>query len=161
MLEENRGELEERFPSFFVPVFRLDYAGRQVSEKDRILAAVRDCALSYGLRAMIRCGEGGIFKALWDLGEECGSGLLADMKKIPVRQETIEICEYYGRNPYTEDSAGMAALAVSDGYGLTRALSGLGISSALAGMLTPEKGKTLKYREHLRYIDKWRPAKAL
>jgi hydrogenase expression/formation protein HypE len=34
------------------------------------------------------------------MAEASGVGLEIDLKKIPVRQETIEICEFFGINPY-------------------------------------------------------------
>ena len=43
--------------------------------------------------------EGGIFTALWDLAREDGVGLTVYLKNIPVRQETIEICEVLDLNP--------------------------------------------------------------
>ena len=37
--------------------------------------------------------EGGIFGALWEIGEASGTGITADLRKIPIKQETVEICE--------------------------------------------------------------------
>lgn len=50
--------------------------------------------------------EGGIFGALWEMAEASGVGLDIDLKKIPIRQETIEICEVYDINPYLLISSG-------------------------------------------------------
>lgn len=36
-------------------------------------------------------------------------------KKIPVRQETIEICEFFGINPYELISSGSMLMAAADG----------------------------------------------
>ena len=49
---------------------------------------------------MRQVGEGGIFAALYRLAKEADTGLVVDLKAMPVRQETIEICEYYKLNPY-------------------------------------------------------------
>ena len=38
-------------------------------------------------------GEGGIFAALWNMAEACNAGFTVDMKKLPILQETIEVCE--------------------------------------------------------------------
>lgn len=48
-----------------------------------------------GVSAMHDITEGGIFGALWEMAEASGVGLEIDLKKIPVRQETIEICEFF------------------------------------------------------------------
>ena len=39
--------------------------------------------------------EGGIFGALWEMAEASGVGLEIDLKKIPIRQETVEVCEFF------------------------------------------------------------------
>ena len=40
---------------------------------------------------MRQVGEGGIFAALYRLAKEADTGLVVDLKAMPVRQETIEI----------------------------------------------------------------------
>ena len=40
--------------------------------------------------AMHDVTEGGIFGALWEMAEASGVGLEIDVKKIPIRQETVE-----------------------------------------------------------------------
>ena len=45
-------------------------------------------------------------------------GLDIDLKKIPIRQETVEVCEALGLNPYILMSSGSMMIAVPDGYGL-------------------------------------------
>ena len=51
-------------------------------------------AIKSGASAMHDVSEGGIFGALWELAESAGVGLEIDLKKIPIRQETIEVCEF-------------------------------------------------------------------
>ena len=155
-LSDQRGELERRFPSFFTPVSRLDYAFDTEQEEivKRVLAKQ---AGFFGVECVLHGGAGGIFKTLWDLGETLQSGLSADLKLIPVRQETIEICEIFGWNPYTFESPGMTVIAAEDGYGLHSALLDAGAGNAVIGTMTDKKARTRRYLEHLRYIDKPRP----
>lgn len=40
-------------------------------------------------------GEGGILKALWEIADRAGLGLSAELRKLPIRQETIEITELF------------------------------------------------------------------
>ena len=49
---------------------------------------------------MTSLSKGGIYKALWDIGEKCGTGLTVELKSIPIKQETVEICEVFDINPY-------------------------------------------------------------
>ena len=55
-------------------------------------------------------GEGGIFAALWNMAEACNAGFTVDMKKLPILQETIEVCEALELNPYEIASGGCAVL---------------------------------------------------
>lgn len=50
-----------------------------------------------------------------------------DLKKIPIRQETVEICEYFDVNPYGLISSGMMLMASADGNALVLALQEAGI----------------------------------
>jgi hydrogenase maturation factor len=66
-----------------------------------------------GASAMHDVTEGGLFGALWELGEASGVGLTVDLRKLTLRQETVEICEFYDLNPYQLISSGVM-LIVTD-----------------------------------------------
>ena len=53
-----------------------------------------------GASARYLMGEGGFLSALWKMAEASGAGLSADLRSVPIRQETIEICEIFDVNPY-------------------------------------------------------------
>ncbi len=59
--------------------------------------------------------EGGIFAGLWEMAEGAGVGLTIDMKKLPLRQETVEVCEYCNVNPYELRSGGSLIIASPEG----------------------------------------------
>ena len=54
---------------------------------------------------MQQIGSGGILAALWDLTEASGTGMKVDMAEFSIRQETVELCEFYRLNPYLLTSA--------------------------------------------------------
>ena len=86
---EHRKELSARYAQPF-----LDKAAKYIDYLSiRSEAAV---AAKSGVAAMHDLSEGGVFGALWELGQCSGVGLEIDLKKIPIRQETIEICEFFG-----------------------------------------------------------------
>ncbi len=151
---EKREELKQRFPSFFAPVPRLGYALRDSRETEREQLAAENAAAAFGYSYLRRVGSEGLLAALWDLGEAAECGLWVELKKIPIRQETIEICEYLGVNPYEADSAGACLIAAPDGFRLHLALQDAGIPNALIGILTPGTAKILTYPGHIRYIDR-------
>ena len=74
--------------------------------------------------------EGGIFGALWEMADGAGIGLDVALKRIPIQQETVEICEFFGVNPYQMLSTGALLIAAADGEGLVQKMALEGIPSA-------------------------------
>ena len=111
-------------------------------------------ATANGVSAMHDASEGGIFAALWELAEAAGVGLTVDMKKLPLRQETVEVCEYCNRNPYELLSGGSLVMAASDGQALVEVLEEAGIPVALVGRLTDSRDRILLNGEEVRYMDR-------
>lgn len=97
-------------------------------------------------------GEDGVFDALWQLGEACGAGLEVDLKKIPIRQETVEICEFFDWNPYMISSDGVLLAVTSSGERLVETLSGEGISADVIGTITSERARVVRNGEERRYL---------
>ena len=97
-----------------------------------------------------------MLRSLWKMGEELELGMEVHIKKIPIRQETIEICEYYDLDPYEEESGGTLLIAASDCGGLACALEKAGIPVSVIGFLHTGKARTIVYPGHVRYLDKAR-----
>ena len=97
--------------------------------------------------------EGGIFGALWEMAEASGVGLEIDLKKIPVRQESIEICEYFGINPYELISSGSMLIAASDGNMLVRNLEKEGIPAAVVGKAMEGNDRILINDGEVRFLE--------
>ena len=107
-----------------------------------------------GAAAMHDVSQGGVFGALWEFLENNGTGMEADLRKIPIRQETIEICEIYGWNPYLLLSGGCLLMAVPDGQKAVDHLQAEGICAKVIGRTTEKKEKVLRNGEEMRYLDK-------
>lgn len=88
--------------------------------------------------------EGGVFEALWNLGELARMGLTVDMADIPVKQEVVEVCELLDRNLYQMRSGCLLYLADN----------GRGCPGKVIGQTTKAKGKTITGAEGVRYLDK-------
>lgn len=106
--------------------------------------------------AMHDISQGGVFGALWELAERGGVGLDADLRKIPIRQETIEICEFFDLNPYQLYGQGGLLVSADQGEALVEYLNGLGIPASVMGRITDGKDRILHNGQELRYLD--RPA---
>ena len=87
--------------------------------------------------------EGGIFGALWEMAEASGVGLEIDLKKIPIRQETVEVCEFFGVNPYLLISSGCMLMAAQDGNHLVRELEKQGSKRRSSEKLPREMTRVL------------------
>lgn len=91
---------------------------------------------SMGVTSMHDVTEGGIFGALWEIGEASKVGLEVNLKKIPIKQETVEICEFYDLNPYKLISSGVMLMITDHANELVDELNKKGISSAVIGKIT-------------------------
>lgn len=144
---EKEQELLERFAAPFV---------EEAKNFDRFLSVVPDAAAAVksGVTAMHDVTEGGIYGALWELAEASGVGLEIDLKKIPVRQETIELCEYYRLNPYQLISSGCMLMTAPDGRRLVRDLEKAGIHATLIGRCVDGKAKRILNGEDTAYLER-------
>lgn len=149
IIEERGKELEKRF----APVF----LGEIERHRHTVFASEAiDAARAHGASAIRQAGVGGIFAALWRLSKEAGTGLDTDLKRMPILQETVEICEYFRLNPYQLTSAGTLLIIADHGETIADALLRKGIRAAVIGRLTDNNDKIIRNGEDRRFID--RPA---
>ncbi len=87
----------------------------------------------YGATEWEEVGEGGIFTALWNLSGAYRLGFEADLHKIPIKQDTIEVCERYDLNPYRLLSSNCAVAAADHGWRLAERLASDGIPACVIG----------------------------
>ena len=142
-----RGQLLERYPAWLVE--EAAGFGRYLSVLPEAEAAVK-----FGVCAMHDASEGGILGALWELAEGAGTGLSVDMRRLPLRQETVEVCECCGVNPYELLSGGCLVMTAWDGQGLAAALEAAGIPATVVGKITGGNDRILKNGEETRYLDR-------
>lgn len=109
-------------------------------------------AAEAGVHAMHDVTEGGIFGALWEIGEASGVGITADLRKIPIKQETVEICEVFGINPYMLISSGSMLIGCLHGNELVEKLAKKGISAAVIGRATESNDRVVINGEETRYL---------
>lgn len=111
-------------------------------------------AVAHGASAMHDITEGGVLGALWELGEGAGVGLDIDLRLIPIRQESVEICEHYGLNPYQLMSSGSMLIGTARGAALVRKLQDAGIPAVLIGQAAEGRDRILRNGEEIRYLDR-------
>ena len=80
--------------------------------------------------SLYEMGRGGVLAALWKMAEVSQIGLKIDLRKIPIRQETIEICERSDKDPYKLFSGGSVLIGCTDGQSLGRVVQSTGNSGS-------------------------------
>ena len=113
-------------------------------------------AVKSGVSAMHDASRGGIFTALWELAEASHVGLSVDLKRIPIKQETIEICNFFDLNPYNLDSAGAMVMTTADGKKLVSDLKKEGIEAVCVGKITDSNDKVVINGDSKRFLEPFR-----
>jgi len=145
--KEKEEDLRKRFPSPFVDKAKAFGEWISVVEDGKIAAAM-------GASAMHDVTEGGIYGALWELAEASGIGLEIDLKAIPIRQETVELCELLGLNPYYLISSGSMLIAIDKGHDLVRELEKAGIHAAVIGKATDSNDRVVLNGEDRSFLER-------
>ncbi len=147
---EREAQLLEKYPPGFV---------EEVKGYGRFLSVAPEAAIAArcGASAMHDVTEGGIFGALWELAESAGVGLSVELKKIPVRQEAIELCEFFGLNPYGFISGGALLIAIDRGHDLVDALAKEGIDASVIGKVTEGNDRVVINGDEKRFLEPPRP----
>ena len=96
----------------------------------------------------------GVLAGLWQLTGELCCGMDVDLKAIPVRQESIEICEYMDLDPYSLSSAGACLIAAANGDRTGAALTKAGIPFAVIGHLADGNDCILHFADRIRYLNR-------
>ena len=109
-----------------------------------------------GASAIHPIGEGGILAALWDMAEGAGIGLSVEMKKMTIRQETIEVCEVFHLNPYQLTSTGAALVVTPKGEELKEKLIREGVPAEIIGHTMKGNDRIIWSAGEKRFLD--RPA---
>lgn len=147
LAKRNKESLLSRYPAYLV---------NEAAGFDRYLNMIPEAATAVksGVCAMHDASEGGIFGALWELAEKAGVGLTIEMKKIPLRQETVEVCEFCNVNPYELLSGGCMVMTAWDGQGLVMALQAEGIPAVIVGKITDSNDRLILNEDEVRYMDR-------
>ncbi len=146
ILAKSHPELLDKFPSGLIQC---------AVEFDQLFSALREAkiAAQTGVQVMHDVTEGGIFGALWEMAECSGVGLEVDLKKIPIRQETVEICNFFDINPYCLMSSGSMLIITDSGYDMVKTLAKEGIHSAVIGQVTAGNDRIILNDGERRFLE--------
>lgn len=147
VMHEKEEELQNRFVHTFL---------NQIKQMESELFSEKaiEIARQHGASAMHQITEGGILAALWEMAEASNVGLEVELKKMSIRQETVEVCEFCHLNPYQLTSAGSVLIFTEQGEELVQKYEDAGIQASLLGKTTVDTARVILGGEEKRFLDK-------
>ncbi|MCM1498207.1 MAG: AIR synthase-related protein, partial [Clostridium sp.] len=146
-----REELLSRYPESYIAA-AADYLQHtslmpelQILEEN---GELREC-----IYAAHDVSNGGIFGALWQLLSACGCGAEIPIEAIPVKQEIIEISEYFDLNPYLMNGQGSLLLVVRNGELFIEKMNGAGIEAVILGKTMDSAERKILLGDEERFLN--------
>ena len=143
---EYAGRLEERYAPSYIEVAKHLF-------DDGSMTVVADILQEEEVISVHDVREGGIFAALWEMAAAANVGLSIDLKNIPIKQHTIEVCEYFNLNPYMLRSGGTLLLACTNGARIVEQLKNAGVEAAVIGQTTSGNDRLIRYDDEARFLE--------
>lgn len=146
-------EKEEELSKRFVPTFL-----NQIKSLEPEIFSERAIfmAREHGASAMQQITSGGILASLWEMAESSNVGMEVDLKKMTIKQETVEVCEFCHLNPYQLTSTGSVLIFTERGEELVSKYAEEGICATVLGRTTVDNARVILGGEEKRFLD--RPA---
>lgn len=140
--------VRERFSTQYAEqIFTLDQGLLSQKEAEEI-------GRETGVSDMEPVEEGGVMNCLWRLLEAYGLGCSIELRAIPLRQETVEVCELFDLNPYRLHSGGCFLMAADSGFGAARELKRRGFEAAVIGTVKTGPARRLLNGEIETFLDR-------
>ena len=159
LMEQNAALLAEHFPERFLERVRgmKGPAGPEDPEKAEPEAGAEDASLPAEQKTAapaVPIGEGGLWAALWKLGEAAGTGLTVEASAIPIRQEVVEICEFLGQDPYSLPSFGAVFLREPQAVLEAREAENGQPGFTVIGQTTRAAARIVRVGDRVRYLNR-------
>lgn len=139
--------LSQRFSRYYMSLFE-DYTQWMSIEHEAVIAS------QWGRVIMHDNSDGGVFASLWDMAEGSGLGFEVDLRKIPVRQEIIELAYFFDKNIYRMKSSGSLMIVCDEGDRLCEVLKDNGVPASLIGKFTSDNDKIIHNEDEIRYLER-------
>lgn len=110
-------------------------------------------AKELGVSSMHDITEGGVFGALWEVAAASNVGIEVDLAKIPIRQETVEVCEFFDLNPYMLMSSGSLLIVTDHANHLVEVFNRHNIAATVIGRITEGKERIVINEDEKRYLE--------
>lgn len=146
LAKEREQMLLEKFPRYLID---------EAKAYEQMLSVIPEAAIAVksNVSAMHDITEGGVFGALWEMAESAGVGLTIDLKKLPIKQATVEICNFFDINPYEMMSSGSMLIAADNGHDLVRELEKANIHGVVVGKVTDGNDRIVVNGDETRFLE--------
>jgi len=95
-----------------------------------------------------------LWSALWNLCESWKMGVEVEFSKIPIRQETIEVCQFASLNPYQISSKGSFLIFTSKPEEMMEELEKKEIPANIIGEITNKRERLIKRGDYIRHLPR-------
>lgn len=135
--------------------FSVSFLSMSIDTLNKCMISREDpCWRDSRISALYFTEEGGILSALWKMAEASGVGMDVNLRRIPICQETIEVCERLDVDPYKMEAGGSVLLGTSQGDALVRELQAKGIHAVVIGHVDSGNDRLLHSGEITRYLER-------
>jgi len=144
-------ELTTRYPKSYIEVAAsyMKYTSLmpELSALEAVVTEQPECIF-----AAHDVSNGGVFGALWQMLSACNCGAEFPVEAFPIKQEIIEVSEYYDINPYMMNGQGSLLLVTDDGEYLVDKFRQAGVSANIIGRLTDSKDRKILMEDEERFL---------
>ena len=146
-------DLKDRFPPYFLEELEREDSFSVEKWLNEVLVSEDNQITAFEYAA-----EGGILAALWNISGIFCAGIDVDLRAIPMRQVTIEVCEALELNPYRLLCGNCVILSADRGGQLVRRLRQAQIPAAVIGAVIPKDARRIRHdEESAGYLERPQP----
>lgn len=146
LLADKREELSTRYPAGY-----LEEAAKP--GKNLSLHYAYSVLCKENITYIHDISTGGVFSALWELGEGACCGIEVPLRGIPIRQETVEVCEFFDINPYMAMGGGSALIVTPEPETVLNNLKKNDIFAIRIGQTTERNDRIITNADYARYLE--------
>ncbi len=151
LAKEKKEELLTRYNETYI-----DKAAAYMEDTSLIseLSALKDMINDKGptVYAMHDVSFGGVFGALWQILESCNMGTVIQVKRFPIKQEIVEVCEFFNINPYMMNGQGSLLIITDDGESFVKIMHEHGVNAVVLGQTIKDKKRVVTIGDEERFL---------
>lgn len=146
LASDHREEIHSRYSYELI-----DDCARIVESSD--MRKVAEKLYKCGITNMHDVAEGGVFGAAWEICERLGIGVEIDIRKIPIKQETVEVTEFFDINPYMLRGDGAMLLVAKDPEMVFRIAENEGFDAEIIGIVKNGNDRVIINEDEKRFLE--------